>query len=97
LDSISLPCSSIYLRISLVFLFKVLTNNPIISVQAETLACEAPDVFRAVASVSGVVELRPGNDAGLAQCDYDYGNISSPLSVINIHGTLDFLVPWTGK
>ena len=107
---------------------------------------------------SGVVELRPGNDAGLTQCDKDFGNFSSPtgvcvcvcvclsvyrwvmcvcvrvmcvcvcvyvfsmlrvlmsmrdvcvyvcmyvcvcvsvyLGMLNIHGTVDFLVPWTGS
>ncbi|CCW63875.1 unnamed protein product [Phytomonas sp. EM1] len=63
---------------------------------SEVLACEAPDVFRAVASVSGVVELRPGNEEGLELCTAALRNQSSRASVLMIHGDKDLFVPWEG-
>lgn len=65
---------------------------------AEVLACEAPDVFQAVVSVGGVVELRPGNAEGLKQCTEKVG--AKPLqraSVLMVHGTSDVMVPWAGN
>src|SRR4051812_17011422 len=63
---------------------------------AETLACEASDLFSAVTSVSGVVELEPGNDGGLAACTSDYSKFNRSVSVLLIHGDGDLVVPWTG-
>jgi len=63
---------------------------------AEILGCEAPDLVRATASVAGVVELLPGNAGGLQTCSTDYAKFNKPVSTVNIHGTLDFVVPWTG-
>ncbi|KAG5490619.1 hypothetical protein JKF63_00740 [Porcisia hertigi] len=66
---------------------------------SEVLACEAPDIFRAVASVAGVVELRPGNEAGLQACTTAVEKASSTArtSVLMVHGTADLLVPWAGN
>ena len=58
------------------------------------MACKQNDVFSAVASVSGVVELRPGGQKGLAACDEAVKNSTKRASVINVHGDLDPLVPW---
>jgi poly(3-hydroxybutyrate) depolymerase len=66
------------------------------AMMAEILGCKAPDIFRATASVSGVVELDPGNAQGLTVCDTDYLNFTQRVSTVNIHGDLDFVVPWTG-
>ena len=64
---------------------------------ASVLGCQAPDVFVATASVSGVVEMVPGNEGGLDACDKAYAAFpGSPVSTVNIHGTLDFVVPYTG-
>jgi len=64
------------------------------AMMAEVLACKMNDVFKAVASVSGVVELQPGNNGGLKACDEDVMNSSKRTSVLNVHGDLDPLVPW---
>jgi poly(3-hydroxybutyrate) depolymerase len=66
------------------------------AMMAEILGCEAADIFQATASVSGVVELVPGNSAGLAACSTSYASRSQRVSTVNIHGDLDFVVPWTG-
>ena len=63
---------------------------------SETLACNASDIFAAVASVSGVVELEPGNAGGLANCDANFAAHGQRVSVLQIHGDADFVVPWTG-
>jgi len=63
---------------------------------SEILACVASDIFRAAVSVSGVVELRPGNQGSLTACDQAYKAAGRNVGVLNVHGTLDFLVPWTG-
>ena len=63
---------------------------------AQRLACEAADVFVAVASVSGVVELQPGNDEGLALCNASVAKQQARASVLDIHGNKDDVVPWTG-
>lgn len=66
---------------------------------AEVLACDAPDVFRAAASIGGVVELRPGNADGLAKCTAAVQNAGTPsrTSVLMVHGTADVMVPWGGS
>jgi len=66
------------------------------AMMAEILGCEAPDFVRATASVAGVVELNPGNEQGLVKCTTDYQQFNKSVSTVNIHGTLDFVVPWTG-
>jgi len=66
------------------------------AMMAEILSCECSDIFAASASVSGTVELLPGNKAGEAKCDSDYQQFDGRTSTLNIHGTLDPLVPWPG-
>lgn len=63
---------------------------------SQRLACEAADVFVAVASVSGVVELQPGNDEGLALCNASVAKRRTRASVLDIHGNNDDVVPWGG-
>jgi poly(3-hydroxybutyrate) depolymerase len=82
--------------------FRVDTKNVFASgfsnggMMAEILGCEAADFVKATASVAGVVELLPGNAQGLVTCTTDYAKFNKPVSTLNIHGTLDFVVPWTG-
>jgi len=66
------------------------------AMMAEILGCVAPDLFHATVSVSGIVELEPGNSQGETACDNAYANFTQKISTSNIHGDLDFLVPWTG-
>lgn len=66
---------------------------------AQVLACKAPESFRAAVSVSGVVEMRPGNEAALTACTAAVEKASSTVrtSVLMVHGTADPLVPWNGN
>lgn len=64
------------------------------AMMAEVMACKANDIFRAVASVSGVVELQPGNMGGLKTCDEAVLNNTKRTAVLNVHGDLDPMVPW---
>ncbi|KAK7200548.1 Esterase PHB depolymerase [Novymonas esmeraldas] len=66
---------------------------------AEVLACEAPGHFRAAVSIGGVVELRPGNAAGLEKCTAALANTSTTdrTSLLMVHGTADVMVPWGGN
>ncbi|KPI89008.1 hypothetical protein ABL78_1892 [Leptomonas seymouri] len=64
---------------------------------AEVLACEAPDVFRAAASIGGVVEMRPGNAEGLLRCTEKVRAKRHRASVLMVHGTRDVMVPWDGN
>jgi len=66
------------------------------AMMAEILGCVAPDIFHATVSVSGIVELEPGNAGGESACDTAYKNFTQKISTSNIHGDLDILVPWTG-
>lgn len=66
------------------------------AMMSEILTCEAANLFAASASVSGVVELVPGNSEGEAKCDQYYQPFYKAIPTVNIHGTIDFLVPWTG-
>jgi len=66
------------------------------AMMAEILGCVARDIFHATVSVSGIVELLPGNSGGLAACSSAYSNFTERVSTSNIHGDFDFLVPWTG-
>jgi poly(3-hydroxybutyrate) depolymerase len=63
---------------------------------AEVISCTAPDVFKATASVSGCVEMEPGNKGGLDACSAAVAKFSQRASTINIHGNFDFTVPWNG-
>ncbi|RNF19960.1 putative CDC16 [Trypanosoma conorhini] len=69
------------------------------AMMAEVLGCEKPKVVRAVASVGGIVELRPGNEAGLEACGRDI-RADNPdgrrPSVLMVHGNLDLIVPVGG-
>lgn len=70
---------------------------------SEVLACTAPDLIRAVMSVGGVTELRPGNDGGLDVCDAAMNNqrevdgVPWGVHLLFIHGDSDWKVPWTGN
>jgi poly(3-hydroxybutyrate) depolymerase len=66
------------------------------AMMAEILGCVAPDIFHATASVSGIVELEPGNSGGEDACSRAYSNFTQRVSTVNIHGDFDFVVPWTG-
>jgi len=67
------------------------------AMMSEVLGCQEPNIFRAVASVSGVVELRPGNAQGLTLCSSEIAAAGSNRpAVLMIHGDADLLVPWTG-
>lgn len=64
---------------------------------SEVLGCESPDLFRGVAAVSGVVELRPGNDAAIARCSENITMSTRRPEILLVHGDLDLVVPWTGE
>lgn len=71
---------------------------------AEVLGCTAPSRFAAVVSISGVVEMVPGNAAGLRACDAamvantsEGHNTSQRPSVLMVHGDADVMVPWGGN
>lgn len=67
---------------------------------AEVLGCREPSLFRVVASVSGVVELRPGNEGGLEACARDIrtnNTVGRRPSVLLVHGELDLVVPVGGN
>jgi len=63
----------------------------------EVLLCQVSDLFIAGASISGIVEMLPGNAGGLAACDTAYATHPSNMSaLLHVHGNLDIVVPWTG-
>jgi len=62
---------------------------------SEALACNASDIFSAIASNAGGTVLVPGNEAGIAVCDRMYGENST--SILLIHGTGDTSVPYDGN
>ena len=66
------------------------------AMMSEILACNASDIFTAVASVSGIVELEPGNAAGLELCNTNFANQGKNVDVLQIHGDADSVVPWDG-
>ena len=69
------------------------------AMMSEVIGCSAADVFSASASVSGVVELEPGGDEGLAVCDKQFAPLAAAnrsLSVYHVHGLSDDVVPFTG-
>ena len=73
---------------------------------SERLGCERPDLFRAIASVTGATVERPAgatwinSSLSLSACDSAYaaatGKQSRPFSVLHVHGTADATVQWTG-
>ena len=73
---------------------------------SERLGCERPDLFRAIASVTGATVERPAgatwinSSLSLSACDSAYaaatGKQSRPFSVLHVHGTADATVPWNG-
>ena len=72
------------------------TPLPPNTVLSQRLACEASDVFVAVASVAGVVELQPGGVTGLQTCNASYAASSRRVSVLDVHGLKDDVVPING-
>ena len=70
------------------------------AMMSEVIGCSAADVFSASASVSGVVELEPGNDSGLTACDKQFTPLRAAnrsLAVFHVHGLADDVVPFTGN
>jgi len=59
---------------------------------SEGLACKYPDVFDGIACHSGCISLNGGN----SECDRDFGATGS-VSVFEVHGTQDNLVPVDGN
>jgi len=64
---------------------------------SEVFACNQWDTFSAVASVSGVVEISPGGMSGEQKCNDTYSKGPRSISVLNVHGTADLIVPWCGS
>lgn len=69
------------------------------AMMASVLGCYAPQVFRVLVVVSGVVEIRWGNKDGLKKCDSAIASASPSKrpSVLKINGDADFTVPFTGN
>jgi len=63
---------------------------------SEVIGCQLSDIVRGVASVSGVVELEPGNDSGLNKCDEMFTKVNNSLAVFHVHGLKDPIVPFDG-
>ena len=64
---------------------------------SQRVACEQQDnLFAAIASVAGVVELQPGGLTGIAECNATYATGKKRINVLEIHGYLDPIVPWNG-
>jgi len=63
---------------------------------SEILTCQAPDIMSGSASVSGIVEMNPGNSGGESACDAAFQTFNKNVPMTHIHGNLDFVVPWTG-
>lgn len=67
---------------------------------AYTLACERPDVFRAVASVSGLMSeytYKSYNPYSLSADKWLTYSPSTPIPICHIHGTDDLIVPIDGS
>ncbi|MBN2879215.1 MAG: prolyl oligopeptidase family serine peptidase [Clostridia bacterium] len=67
---------------------------------AYTLACERPDVFRAVASVSGLISeysWKSYNPNEFNAVKWLEHSPSNPVPVCHIHGTADLVVPIDGS
>jgi len=66
------------------------------AMMSEVIGCMAPDVFSAVASVAGVMEL--GGSSGQERCRDAYSKASKQqTSVLMVHGNADLVVPWLGN
>lgn len=66
----------------------------------EVFGCKAPDIFRAVASIGGITEPRPGGTKGLDLCTEmvrDSNLHGARPSVLMVHGDADVKVPWDGS
>jgi len=63
---------------------------------SEVFMCSMWNVFSAAVSVSGVIEIIPGGSQGEEKCNATYMNGPRDMSVLNVHGTLDPIVPWDG-
>lgn len=69
---------------------------------SETLACQNPGLFRAIASVGGANVMLPGNKEGMQNCDKAYaaGNgansAKTTTAVLLVHGDADPTVKWKG-
>ena len=61
---------------------------------AEVLGCVMTDKFKAVASISGIVELNYTAADSLKTCDNLVEQSGKSVDVLNVHGTLDPIVPW---
>ena len=59
------------------------------------LACEAPDLFAAVAPLAAVV-ANSGMSVLWHQDHYDCPAPETPLPVLHIHGRVDIAVPYRG-
>ncbi len=66
------------------------------AMMSQVLGCGAWDLFAAVGSDAGVVEIAPGNEEGLAKCDAGYAGAPRTLRVLDVHGTADTTVPIGG-
>lgn len=67
---------------------------------AYTLACERPDVFRAVASVSGLISeqtYKNYNPNDLTPENWLEYSHNAPVPICHIHGTSDRVVPYDGS
>jgi len=63
---------------------------------SEVFICNQWNTFSAAASVSGVVEISPGGMSGDEKCNTTYLTGPRSMSVLNVHGTADLVVPWNG-
>ena len=73
---------------------------------SERLGCERPDLFRAIASVTGATVERPtgstwiNSSLSLSACDSFYAAATAKqgraFSVLHVHGTADPTVQWNG-
>ncbi|MBD3942293.1 prolyl oligopeptidase family serine peptidase [Microbacterium sp. NEAU-LLC] len=63
---------------------------------ASALACEASDLFAAIAPVSGLRAGRP-DPADLTRPEAGTCEPANPVAVVTFHGTADFVNPWEGN
>lgn len=63
---------------------------------SQALACKAAANFTFSGVVSGLVEIRPGNLGGLAQCDADVAVQAARPKILLIQGDQDGTTGWSG-
>ncbi|MFV0430068.1 MAG: alpha/beta hydrolase family esterase [Arachnia sp.] len=63
---------------------------------ASALACEASDIFAAIAPVAGLRSGRP-DPADLVMPEAANCTPENPVAVISFHGNIDFVNPWEGN